>query len=81
MRIEDIEIGDEVKWNDPAINDYDEEDREDVLNTVWEVFDIQGDIVHIKSEFGGEAEVYACELEPYDWDCDDPYDCTIDMDY
>ena len=65
MNINDIKIGDKVYWNDPAIADYDEEDRADVLDTEWEVFDIQGDIVHISSEYGGEAEVYAEELDPY----------------
>lgn len=61
--------GDKVKWNDPAISDYDEADREAVLNRVFEIVsNVEGDdeneIIKI-SEYGSLEclEVYAHELE------------------
>lgn len=69
-----IRVGAKVHWNDPAINDYDPEEREEQLNTEWVVDAILGrdedevtsddDIVLISSEYS-EAEVYPSELEPY----------------
>jgi hypothetical protein len=56
-------IGDKVKWADPGIEDYDEEDREDVLNRVFEIIAINGDVITIAEVGGGsEAEVFEDEL-------------------
>jgi hypothetical protein len=52
---EELHIGDKVVWHDP-----DEEYRD--LTRVYEIFDIQGDIISISDEYG-ESEVYASELE------------------
>ena len=52
---EELHIGDKVVWHDP-----DEEYRD--LTRVYEIFDIQGDIISISDEYG-ESEVYANELE------------------
>lgn len=61
--------GAKFRWNDPAINDFDPEDREAQLNIEWVVFGVgddyitdANDIVHLKREDGGEAEVLAGEL-------------------
>jgi len=65
-----IKVGGHVRWNDPAINDFEPEDQEDQLNLVWEIQQIDGTliedntIIHITREDGGEAEVYAHELVP-----------------
>ena len=58
-----VKVGSKCRWIDPGINDYDEQDREMMLNRVFEVVGIEGDIVSIESEHSF-AEVYACELEP-----------------
>ena len=56
-------IGNKVKWCDPAIEDYDEEDREGLLERIFEIFDINGEVISIAEVGGGsEAEVYANEL-------------------
>ena len=60
--------GDRVRWNDPAIADYEPEDREYAKNRIFEIVsDVVGEedeIINIVEEDGGtEAEVYACELE------------------
>lgn len=52
---EELKIGDKVVWYDP-----DEEFRD--LTRIYEIFDIQGDIISISDEYG-ESEVYASELE------------------
>lgn len=65
-----VKVGNYVHWNDPAINNFEPEDREAQLNLVWEIQQIDGTliedntIIHITREDGGEAEVYAHELEP-----------------
>ena len=56
-----FKIGDKVKWNDPAINDYPIEDREDVLNRIFDIVSINGDIILI-SDGVSEVEVYEEEL-------------------
>lgn len=61
MRNKNFKIGDKVKWNDPAIHDYDPEDREEQLNRVYEVVDKYGDIILIADDFS-ETEVLAHEL-------------------
>ena len=56
-----VKIGDKVKWNDPAINEYLEEERDEVLNRVFDVVDINGEIILISDGFS-EAEVTENEL-------------------
>lgn len=52
---EELKIGDKVLWYDP-----DEKYRD--LTRVYEIFDVQEDIISISDEYG-ESEVYANELE------------------
>jgi hypothetical protein len=60
-----IKPGDKVRWYDPAINDYDPDDRQSQLNRVWTVFhyinEDEGTLL-ICDDFS-EAEVYLHELE------------------
>ena len=57
-----IRIGTKVKWNDPAIDDYKEEERELQKSRVYEVVDIiNEDAVLLEDEFG-EVEAYVNEL-------------------
>lgn len=59
----DLNIGDKVKWNDPAINDFDPSERELQKSRVYEVVDIiNEDMVLIADEYG-EGEVFVGELE------------------
>lgn len=60
MSKEKIKVGDYVKFIDPAINDYDVEDREDVLNTIYKVHNINGDVYLLCSD---NKEVEALEHE------------------
>ena len=65
MEIKDFYEGQRVKWLDPGINDYDEEDRDWVLNRVFLIHDVDNrhGIAYIVEEGGGsEAEVYTDEL-------------------
>lgn len=56
-------IGNKVKWNDPAINDFDPSERELQKSRVYEIVDIiNEDMVLIADEYG-EVEVFVCELE------------------
>ena len=60
--------GTAVRWIDPAIEDYDEEDREDVLARVFTIYncppsdEIENDTVITIANEETEAEVYAYEL-------------------
>ena len=63
-----IKEGAKVYWNDPAINDYPQEEREDALKRVWVVEDVppyidSDTIISIHTK-GSTAEVYASELLP-----------------
>lgn len=58
----DFEVGDAVYWNDPAINDYPEEEQEDALKRRFVVFKVEGEIISISDTYT-TAEVYASELE------------------
>lgn len=60
--IDDFEVGDAVYWNDPAIDDYPEEERDDVLNRRFVVFKVEGEIISISDTYT-TAEVYTSELE------------------
>lgn len=68
-----IKVGARVFWNDPAINDYPEDEREWQRLTIYTILDIKVDdgeevnddtIVCVRSEYGCEGEVYAEELSP-----------------
>lgn len=58
----DFEAGDAVYWNDPAIDDYPEEEREEALKRRFVVFKVEGEIISISDTYT-TAEVYASELE------------------
>lgn len=60
-----LKVGSKVKWNDPAIDDYDEECRETVRNRVFTIKEINGDVILIRCD-GTEAEVPVHELDPVD---------------
>lgn len=54
-----------VFWNDPAIDDYDEKDRQTQLNRVFTVVSINSEMALISEVGGGsEAEVLPSELVP-----------------
>ena len=58
-----ILIGDYVRWHDPALDDFDAEDREYQKERVFKVIDIyENDIILIGDDFG-EVEVLEHELE------------------
>lgn len=57
-----IRIGTKVKWNDPAIEDFEGEERELQKSRIYEVVDIiNEDAVLLEDEFG-EVEAYVNEL-------------------
>lgn len=60
----EINVGDEVYWNDPAINNLDAELRKEVWLIIWTVdsIDEENEIVHISTECA-KAEAYPKELE------------------
>ncbi len=58
-----LKVGTKCKWNDPAINDYEESEREEAANRVFTIEGINGDIILI-SDGSTEAEVPISELEP-----------------
>lgn len=57
-----IKKGLKVKWNDPAIDEYDEDEIEDAMNRVFEVVKVSGEIITISDGYS-EAEVTRDELE------------------
>lgn len=58
-----FEIGDKVKWNDPAIVEFEPTDGYLQMSRVFEVIDyINDDMVLIADEYG-EGEVFEGELE------------------
>ena len=60
-----FEIGDKVYWNDPAINDYPEDEREDALKRRFVVIGIEGkydDSIITITDCYTDAEVYPNEL-------------------
>lgn len=60
--MKEYEIGMTVKWNDPGINDYPEDEREFQQSRTFEILDvINDDVVLIADEYG-EAEVLVSEL-------------------
>ena len=62
MRNTDIKVGDYVKFIDPAIEYYDVEDREEVLNTIYRVENINGEIYLLCSDCR-EVEALKHEME------------------
>ena len=64
--IQNLAVGKKVRWIDPAIEDYDEEDREDMLNRVFTIYScpdvIERDSIIGISCDGSEAEVLPMEL-------------------
>ncbi len=64
--LEDLKVGSIVRWNNPGIDDYDEADREEILNLQWVVDKIPEDfeedsVICISNEYS-EAEVLPWEL-------------------
>jgi hypothetical protein len=55
----EFNVGDAVYWNNPAINDYSDDDA---LKRRFVVFNINGEIISISDTYT-TAEVYASELE------------------
>ena len=64
--IQNLAVGKKVRWIDPAIEDYDEEDREDMLNRVFTIYScpdvIERDSIIGISDGTTEAEVLPMEL-------------------
>lgn len=56
-------IGDKVKWNDVAINDFTEEDRLIQEDRIYEVVEDFGDGVYLIADDYSDVEVYESELE------------------
>lgn len=61
FELHNFKPGDVVYWNDPAINDYPEDEREELLKRRFVVFAVNGEIISISDTYS-EAEVYANEL-------------------
>jgi hypothetical protein len=63
-----IKVGARVRWYDPAIDDYSSEEYLELLNTEYEIFEIDGDIIRIapvgEVDLGCVTEVYENEIEP-----------------
>lgn len=55
-------VGDKVKWNDPAIDDFEPEEREFQNSRIFEIYEIRGEVIGIADEHG-DSEVFAGELE------------------
>ena len=61
MSREEFKVGDYVKFIYPAIDDYDVEDREDVLNRVYRIENINGDVYLLCAD-GIEVEALEHEM-------------------
>ena len=55
-------IGDLVRWNDPALAEFEPNEQEFQKGRVYEIYDIHSEIICICDEYG-EGEVLAHELE------------------
>lgn len=55
-------IGDLVRWNDPAIQDFDPAEQEFQMSRVYEIYDITNGFICISDEYG-EGQVLEHELE------------------
>ena len=68
---EKLKIGDKVRWNDPAIEDNEPENKKEFLSRIFKITniysdeedDIEDDTICYISDGFTEAEVYASELE------------------
>lgn len=61
-----FKVGDHVRWNDPAIDEYPEEELHDILGREFVVQSISDDvalILEVGSPVGWEQEVPPHELE------------------
>lgn len=64
---ESVEVGDIVKWYDPAINDHPEDERELAENRRFKVIGVNGEIVLIQEiDENGEIDLHGTEAEVYD---------------
>ena len=57
-----LKIGDKVKWNDPDIQSYPEEDWEYLKERVFTIDNINGEVITISDNYS-EVEVLESELE------------------
>ena len=58
-----FEIGDKVKWLDPNIEEFDEEDREEQKNRTYTIVEIKQNDVYLIADDYSEVEVFAEEIE------------------
>lgn len=58
-----MRIGDKVKWNDPAIDDFDPEEIEIQRKRVYTLIEVINDEICLISDDFGDSEVYFDELE------------------
>jgi hypothetical protein len=58
-----LRIGDKVKWNDPAIDDFDPEEIETQRKRVYTIKEVINDEICLISDDFGDSEVYYYELE------------------
>lgn len=58
-----FEIGDKVKWLDPNIEEFDEEDREEQKNRIYTIVEIKQNDVYLIADDYSEVEVFAEEIE------------------
>lgn len=63
-----LKVGTRCRWHDPAIEDYQPEERQAILDRVFTITRIRGEIVLV-SDGTTEAEVLAHELEQVTNDC------------
>lgn len=56
-----FEVGDLVKWNDPAIDEFTQEEQEVQRGRIFEIYEINGEVVGICDKYG-EGEVPFNEL-------------------
>ena len=61
-----MKVGDKVKWNDPAIGDFELQDRIFQENRVYTIANIINDEMCLISDEYGESEVFISELIPFE---------------
>ena len=59
----ELRIGDKVKWNDPAIDDFNPEEIEIQRKRVYTIIEVINDEICLISDDFGDSEVYFDELE------------------
>ena len=64
-----IKVGARVRWYDPAVDDYTDEEYDELLNTEFEIFEIENDVIRMAPvgfvDSGCVTEAYEDEIEPY----------------